>query len=261
MARFKTILTNAGASALARAMYHGDIVFPDYALAGRGIFDGEQATVTDLVEPVAVDIRVMDRELIEADGNEPCKLKIAVQTFNSGITEVTPVREILLYANSNAGADMANAIPFAYAWLYGDDTDNILAPPLNPGQFDTIHFHELAIFVTNQEVAHIEVSFSFNGFVTHRLLNEIMEELLNKMSEFEDAIDGLSGSNAKGPFPTVAAIPQPIVMGAIYLVGTAPGPYEMHIVVDGVLKQVGSTDINIDALLPSFVGDALAWNS
>ena len=43
--------------------------------------------------------------------------------------------------------------------------------------FDTIHFHELAIFVTNQEVAHINVSFTFNGFVTHRYLNERLNGL------------------------------------------------------------------------------------
>lgn len=205
MARFKTILTNAGAAALTLSMYREEYVFPDYVLAGSGIFDGEQATVTELVEPIDVDIRVMDREFIEAEGENPAMLKVATQVFNTGLTEVTPVRELLLYANSNGGEDMSSAIPFAYAWLDGTDTDNILPPPLNPGTFgafDTIHFHELAIFTTNQEVAHIEVSFSFNGFVTHRFLNEIIEGLLREISQLEELIKNHScDGNIDGMLP------------------------------------------------------------
>jgi len=180
MARFKTILTNAGAAALTVAMYKGETIFPDYVLAGSGIFNDDPATITALVSPVSVDIKVMDREFVEADGSNPSLLKIATQTSNIGLTVVTPIREFLLYANSDSGADMANAIPFAYAWLEGDDTDNILAPPLNPGQADTMHFHELAIFVTNQEMASIEVSFALDGFVSHRYLKEVVAGLLPK---------------------------------------------------------------------------------
>ena len=173
MARFKTILTNQGAAALTLAMYRGEHVFPDFAAMGSGVFDGAKATITELVTPVNVDTKVMDREFVETAG-QPSILKISVQTFNTGLTELTPIREIMLYANSDNGQDMAAAIPFAYAWLDGDDTDNILPPSLTPGTHDTIHLHELALFVTNQEAASIEVSFALNGFVTHRYLGELM---------------------------------------------------------------------------------------
>ena len=186
MARFKTILTNQGAAALTLAMYQGNKVSPDFAQMGSGIFDGPQATVTELVEPVAVDVRVMDREFVEADGDTPSMLQISVQTFNTGLTELTPIREILLYANTNGGTDMTNAIPFAYGWLDGPDTDNILPPPLMPGIHDTIHLHELALFVTNQEAANIEVKFAFHGFVTHRFLQERLEEAIGLIPDAED---------------------------------------------------------------------------
>ena len=72
---------------------------------------------------------------------------------------------------------MANAIPFVYGWLVGPDTDNTLPQPLTLGIHDTIHLHELAIFVTNQEADSIEVKFAFYGFVTHCLLQERLEEV------------------------------------------------------------------------------------
>ncbi|MCL2357481.1 MAG: DUF6273 domain-containing protein [Defluviitaleaceae bacterium] len=176
MARFKTILTNRGATALALAMYEGGTVLPDFVQMGSGIYAGAQAEVTEIVTPLTVDVRIAGREFIEATGGEPSKLQISLQTFNTGLTTATPIREILLYANSNGGTDMTNAIPFAYAWLDGPDTDNILPPPLTPGTHDTIHLHELVLFVTNQEVAHIEVSFTFNSFVTHGHLADTLEQ-------------------------------------------------------------------------------------
>ncbi|MCL2223557.1 MAG: phage tail protein [Defluviitaleaceae bacterium] len=183
MARFETILTSAGSAALTAAMYNGEKVFPDYVLAGSGILSGNPATVTALVNPVTVDIKINDRELIVSEDEtvEPSLLKIATQVSNAGITAVTPIRELLLYANSqfDSGGNLVQlGIPFAYAWLNGADTDNILSPPINPGQQDTLHFHELAIFVTNQELASIEVRFALDGFVTHRMLNELMGKIL-----------------------------------------------------------------------------------
>ena len=85
MARFKTILINQGAVALTLAMYQGNKVFSDFAQMGSGIFDRLQVTVTELVNPVAVDVRVMDRKFIEADGDTSSMLQISVQTFNTGL--------------------------------------------------------------------------------------------------------------------------------------------------------------------------------
>jgi hypothetical protein len=39
--------------------------------------------------------------------------------------------------------------------------------------------------VTNQEKEHIEVSFSFNGFVNHRYLNERFDRLLERIGTLE----------------------------------------------------------------------------
>jgi len=196
MARFKTILTNQGAAALTLAMFRGEKIYPDFVLMGQGIFADPPQEITELVDPVNVDARVMDREFIEPTAEQPAILQISVQTFNTGITVPTPIREILLYANSNGGEDMANAIPFAYAWLDGPDTDNVLPPPLVPGVHDTIHLHELALFVTNQEVASIEVSFAFNGFVTHRYLNEILDGIGSGAVELSDTDTPQAGTKA-----------------------------------------------------------------
>jgi hypothetical protein len=186
MAQFKIILTNAGASALTVGMYTGKKVVPDFALVGSGIFDSNPAIITELVNPANAGIKIIDREFIEAEGKSPSLLKITTQVSNAGITKITPIREIMLYANSNGGADMENAVPFAYAWLDGDDTDNILAPPINPDQQDTQHTYELVLFVTNQQLANIEVNFSLCGFVTHRYLQEVISKAtVEVMPRFE----------------------------------------------------------------------------
>jgi hypothetical protein len=173
MARFITVLTHAGAAALTEAMHKGEKIFPDFVTAGEGRFSGDPAAVTELVSPLNADIKITDREFIRAEGESPPVLKITAQTSNEGITKITPIREILLYANSSGGTDMTNAVPFAYARLDGEDTDNVLSPPIVTDRADAHHFHELALFVTNQQAANIEVRFAFNGFVTHGYLNEL----------------------------------------------------------------------------------------
>jgi len=190
MASFNTVMTAAGATALANALNTGGKIFPDFALAGSGVFPGPQEDVTALVSPVDVDIQVVDRELVEASDGEPPKLLVVVNITNAGITEPTPIRELLLLANSNGGADLTNAVPFAYAWLDDPGTDNILSPPPDPNKYNTVHTHKMALVVTNQEMAHIEVSFTLNGGATIRYVNEEIARLEGLIRQMMPRFEG-----------------------------------------------------------------------
>jgi hypothetical protein len=187
MARFKTILTDAGATLLTQALALQQTVDINSVKMGSGVYTGDQVELTELVTEVEVNSVLGDKEFIEGD---PSLLKISVQTLNNGLTEPTPIREIGLFADTTL---------FAYAWLDGEDTDNVLPPPLDINVADTMHQHELALFVTNQENASIQVSFAFNGFVSHGLFEQHTEnQVIHLSQEDRDRLDDLKDSGIVG---------------------------------------------------------------
>jgi len=190
MARFKTILTDAGAILLTQALAKSETVTIDSVVMGEGVSEAEDKNkITALVSPVEVNTKLGDRAFIE--GN-PSLLKVSIQTLNNGLIEPVPIREIGLYADQTF---------FAYAWIEGEDTDNILPPPLNLEVADTIHLHELALFVTNQEQASIDVNFAFDGFVSHQSFNERFEQL--KIGEHQIEAEAITTEKlAKGSVTT-----------------------------------------------------------
>jgi len=183
VARFKTILTDVGAVLLTQALVREEKVNIDSVEMGDGVFEGDKARVRGITSPITVNTKMSDREFVDGGGEQPSLLKITVQTFNDGLTSPAAIREIGLFAEGTL---------FAYAWIDGADTDNILPPPLDISVADTIHVHELALFVTNQESANIEVSFTFGGFVTHRHLDEQMKTTMYNHNTDPDAHGGLT---------------------------------------------------------------------
>lgn len=95
-------------------------------------------------------------------------MRIPVQVTNAGLEASVYVREVAVYAlDENESPFM-----FSYSWLDGEDSDNVL-PPCSfqteeglAGEGDTVHVHDVAVVVTNQENSGITVNVGSGSYVT-----------------------------------------------------------------------------------------------
>ena len=159
MARFKSIVTDAGAAALTALIAAGKPLILTRAAAGSGVATVSPNTLTDLVTPADVSVSLGEKDLVEGD---PVIMRIPVQVTNEGLDAPVWIREIGVYGNDIDGAEVL----FCYGWLDGDDSDNVLPATTFEEDADTVHIHDLAVFITNQEAAAVSVQVGVGSFVT-----------------------------------------------------------------------------------------------
>jgi phage-related tail fiber protein len=174
MARYNSTVTDIGAAALTALMASDMTLTLTRAAAGDGIADVSPNTLTDLVHPVTVQTALSGKELVDGD---PPQMRVPVQVTNQQLTAPVYVREIAVYGNDIDG----NEIMFIYAWLDGEDSDNLLPPTGNPdGTWDSAHEHELAVIITNAEAAAIVVQLSPGSFVTYEQMVAYAAEIVHR---------------------------------------------------------------------------------
>ena len=79
MARFKSIVTDAGSAALTALIAAGKPLTLTRATAGSGVATVSQNTLTDLVTPADVSVSLGEKDLVEGD---PVIMRIPVQVTN-----------------------------------------------------------------------------------------------------------------------------------------------------------------------------------
>ena len=144
MARFKSIVTDAGAAALTALIAAGKPLILTHAAAGSGVAAVSPNTLTGIVTPENVAVSLGEKDLIEGD---PAIMRIPVQVTNEGLDAPVWIREVAVYGNTIDNTE----VMFCYGWLDGDDSDNVLPATSFEEDADTVHIHDLAVFVTNQE--------------------------------------------------------------------------------------------------------------
>lgn len=159
MAKFKSIVTDGGSEALTALIASGRDLVLTRAAAGSGIAEGSPNTLTDLVNAENVSASLSEKELIE--GSPPI-MRISVQVTNENLDFSVWIREIGVFGYDING----NEILFCYGWLDGEDSDNVLPATTFEEGADTVHIHDLAVFITNQEAAAVSVQVSVDSFVT-----------------------------------------------------------------------------------------------
>lgn len=159
MARFKSIVTDAGAAALTALIAAGKPLILTRAAAGSGVATVSPNTLADLVTPENVAVSLGEKDLIEGD---PAIMRIPVQVTNEGLDAPVWIREVSVHGKNIDGAE----IMFCYGWLDGGDTDNVLPATTFEEDADTVHIHDLAVFITNQEAAAVSVQVGVGSFVT-----------------------------------------------------------------------------------------------
>lgn len=159
MARFKSIVTDAGAAALTALIAAGKPLILTRAAAGSGVATVSPNTLADLVTPENVAVSLGEKDLIEGD---PAIMRIPVQVTNEALDAPVWIREIGVFGLDISG----NEILFCYGWLDGEDSDNVLPATTFEEDADTVHIHDLAVFITNQEAAAVSVQVGVGSFVT-----------------------------------------------------------------------------------------------
>lgn len=159
MAKFKSIVTDGGSEALTALIASGQTMELTRAVAGSGVATVSPNTLTDLVNAENVTIDLADKELVEGT---PSIMRIPVQVTNEGLESKVWIREIGVYGKDISG----NEILFCYGWLDGEDSDNVLPATSFEDEADTVHIHDLAVFITNQEAAAVSVQVGVGSFVT-----------------------------------------------------------------------------------------------
>lgn len=163
MARFRSTITDRGSEVLTQMIASGSQLQVVRAASGDGIPETSPNTLSALVSPVSVNTQVQAKEFIAGD---PSIMKIPVQVTNAGLESSVWIREVGIFA---LDADNVEFL-FAYSWLDGTDSDNILPPSSFLGEIeemaDTVHIHDVAIFVTNQENSAVSVQVGAFSFVT-----------------------------------------------------------------------------------------------
>jgi len=200
MAHFKGILLDTGARLLTESLLQGNTCYPDHIQTGSGIFpadfDDERAVITELVEPLNLESVIKESLFIDVESNTRGVLRIETEVNNRNITEVAAIRELILYANSTWDTDENGNIivnkngmafptkpgtPFAYAWLVGEDVDNVLPVPGiagGGGQVITYHYHTIELYVLNQFIDIIEVIVNPGAGVSREYLNARLRQLI-----------------------------------------------------------------------------------
>jgi hypothetical protein len=165
MARFKSTITDKGAEVLTAFLAAGKQLVLTSAAAGDGVAQVSPNTLTALVSPINVNTQIGEKTFVESN---PSYMRIPVQVTNAGLEASVYVREVAVYAlDENESPFM-----FSYSWLDGEDSDNIL-PPCSfqteeglAGEGDTVHVHDVAVVVTNQENSGITVNVGSGSYVT-----------------------------------------------------------------------------------------------
>lgn len=159
MAKFKAIVTDAGAEVLTALIASGQNLELVRAVAGDGVPSVSPNTLSALVKPVNVSINLSGKEFVPGS---PSIMKIPVQITNEGLLEKVWIREIGVFGRNLLGKEFL----FCYGWLEGEDTDNVLPATSFNSEADTVHIHDLAVFVTNQQSAFISVHVGAGNYVT-----------------------------------------------------------------------------------------------
>lgn len=165
MARFKSTITDRGAEVLTRFLAEGRQLVLTSAGVGDGVAEVSPNTLTALVNPIEVNAQIGEKTFVEGD---PSYMRIPVQVTNAGLERSVYVREVATYAQDEDGA----VFMFSYSWLDGEDSDNILPPCSFLGresvedEGDTVHVHDVAVVVTNQENSTVTVEVGAGSYVT-----------------------------------------------------------------------------------------------
>ena len=165
MARFKSTITDRGAEILTAFLAAGKRLVLVSAAAGDGVAQVSPNTLTALVNPINVNAQIGEKTFVESN---PSYMRIPVQVTNAGLETAQYVREVATFALDEKDAPFM----FSYSWLDGADSDNILPPDSflgragMDGEGDTVHIHDLAVFITNQEAAAVSVQVGVGSFVT-----------------------------------------------------------------------------------------------
>lgn len=176
MAVFKSIITDLGADILTESMALSDELVIDYVVIGDGRYSGDKSGLLNVVSPIEIISKISNREFVPKAGTEPSYLQITVDILNAGLTQSTPVREIGLFSGG---------IMFAYSWLDGADTDNIMPVSTNPEFSDTMHSYDINLFITSDENKNISISFSLT--VADNELVSSMSTRIGQSSDIESA--------------------------------------------------------------------------
>ena len=154
MARFKSTITDKGTEVLTAFLAAGKQLVLTSAAAGDGVAQVSPNTLTALVSPINVNTQIGEKTFVESNP--------------SGLESAVYVREVAVYALDENDAPFM----FSYSWLDGEDSDNIL-PPCSfqteeglAGEGDTVHVHDVAVVVTNQENSGITVNVGSGSYVT-----------------------------------------------------------------------------------------------
>ena len=176
MARFKSTITDRGAEVLTAFLAAGKRLVLVSAAAGDGVAQVSPNTLTALVNPINVNAQIGEKTFVESN---PSYMRIPVQITNAGLESAQYVREVATFALDEKDAPFM----FSYSWLDGADSDNILPPDSFLGRAgmdgdnvlpattfeedaDTVHIHDVAVVVTNQENSGITVEVGNGSFVT-----------------------------------------------------------------------------------------------
>lgn len=163
MASYKSTVTDRGKEVLTQQLNAGGQLQVVRAISGDGIAAVSPNTLIALVSPLSVDTQVQAKEFI---AGSPSILKIPVQVSNRNLEAPVWIREIGIFALDSDSKEFL----FAYSWLVGADSDNILPPSAflegSERPADTVHLHDVALFVTNQENSTINVQIGAASFTT-----------------------------------------------------------------------------------------------
>lgn len=163
MAKFKSIVTDGGSEALTALIASGQKLILTRAAAGSGVAQVSPNTLTDLVNVENVSVSLSEKELVEGS---PSIMQIPVQVTNEGLEANVWVREIGVFGQDINGKE----ILFCYGWLDGEDSDNVIPATSFEDGADTVHIHDLAVFITNQEAAAVSVQVGAGSYVTNTQL-------------------------------------------------------------------------------------------
>ncbi len=160
MAKFKSIMTDVGAETLTALIASGQNLVLTRAVAGSGVPTVSPNTMSDVITPEPVTVNLSGKEFV---AGTPSIMRIGVQVTNETLEQKVFVREIGVFGQDINGAE----IMFCYGWLDGEDSDNVIPATSFEDEADTVHIHDLAVFITNQEAAAVSVQVSAGSYVTN----------------------------------------------------------------------------------------------
>lgn len=159
MANFKAVVTKQGIDAMTRFLSLDKNLPLVRAEAGNGRTNIPKNEVTALAQPIQVEINMGQKVFVDS---KPSYMKIPVHINNKGLGSAVYIRELGIYALDEEGREFL----FSYSWLDGEDTDNMIPACPSPLEADTVHIHDVAVFVTDSMNGKIEVLVGSGAFVT-----------------------------------------------------------------------------------------------